>query len=181
MAARAQQGLAQPFKHADALKAATLRSSQITIEMQNRQKAVPGGRHGGRTCGRDHRGSGKIDRIARASFPTPSRAQRAEPRRPRARRPPPAPTRDTDGSREDARRIAQRVSLGETIATIGDEPLLAPLDGILRGLVHDGVRVEQGAKVLEVDPRGDPANVSGIGERPRRVAEGVLAAIGERL
>ena len=78
-------------------------------------------------------------------------------------------------------RIAQRVNAGETVAAIGDEPLLAPLTGILRGLVHDGVPVRQGAKVLEVDPRGDPAKVSGIGERPRRIAEGVLAAIGARV
>lgn len=77
--------------------------------------------------------------------------------------------------------IAQRVSAGERVAAIGDEPLLAPLDGILRGLVHDGVPVPQGAKVLEVDPRGDPAKVSGIGERPRRIAEGVLAAIRSRV
>ena len=78
-------------------------------------------------------------------------------------------------------RIAQRVNAGETVAAIGDEPLLAPLTGILRSLVHDGVPVRQGAKVLEVDPRGDPAKVSGIGERPRRIAEGVLAAIAGRL
>ena len=78
-------------------------------------------------------------------------------------------------------RIAQRVAAGETVATIGEERLLAPLDGILRGLVHDGVPVQKGAKVLEVDPRGDPAKASGIGERPRRIAEGVLAAIGARL
>jgi len=73
--------------------------------------------------------------------------------------------------------IAQRVAAGETVATIGDEPLRAPLDGILRGLVHDGVPVAAGAKVLEVDPRGDLSKVFGIGPRPRRIAEGVLEAM----
>jgi xanthine dehydrogenase accessory factor len=73
--------------------------------------------------------------------------------------------------------IAQRVGKGETVATIGDESLHAPLDGILRGLVHDGVPVAAGAKVLEVDPRGDLTKVYGIGPRPRRIAEGVLAAM----
>ena len=76
--------------------------------------------------------------------------------------------------------IAQRVHAGELVAAIGDEQLLAPLDGILRGLVHDGVPVAAGAKVLEVDPRNDLAKVLGIGPRPRRIAEGVLAAIGGR-
>jgi len=74
-------------------------------------------------------------------------------------------------------RIAQRVRAGEVVAMIGDEPLAAPLDGILRGLTHDGVHVEAGAKVVEVDPRGDVSKVTGIGERPRRIGEGVLRAI----
>ncbi len=73
--------------------------------------------------------------------------------------------------------IAQRVEAGETVATIGDEPLRAPLAGILRGLVHDGVPVAAGAKVIEVDPRGDLSKVHGIGPRPRRIAEGVLEAM----
>jgi xanthine dehydrogenase accessory factor len=73
--------------------------------------------------------------------------------------------------------IAQLVSAGETVATIGGDALYAPLDGILRGLVHDGVPVAAGAKVVEVDPRADPAKVFGIGPRPRRIAEGVLEAM----
>ena len=73
--------------------------------------------------------------------------------------------------------IGDRVRAGEVVATIGDEPLAAPLDGILRGLTHDGVPVQAGAKVLEVDPRGDPSAVTGVGARPRRIAEGVLRAI----
>jgi xanthine dehydrogenase accessory factor len=75
--------------------------------------------------------------------------------------------------------IAQRVRAGEVVATIGDLPLAAPLDGILRGLTHDGVVVAAGIKVVEVDPRGDPAKVLGLGVRPRRIAEGVLRAIEE--
>jgi xanthine dehydrogenase accessory factor len=73
--------------------------------------------------------------------------------------------------------IGQRVRAGEVVATIDDVELRAPLDGILRGLTHDGVDVEARAKVVEVDPRGDPAAVFGIGARPRRIAAGVLEAI----
>jgi xanthine dehydrogenase accessory factor len=47
----------------------------------------------------------------------------------------------------------------------------------MRGLTHDGVPVEQGTKVVEVDPRGDVSKVVGIGPRPLRIGEGVLAAI----
>jgi hypothetical protein len=37
--------------------------------------------------------------------------------------------------------------------------------------------VAAGTKVVEVDPRGRVDEVRGIGERPRRIAEGVLSAI----
>jgi xanthine dehydrogenase accessory factor len=56
-------------------------------------------------------------------------------------------------------------------------PLQAPIAGILRGLTHDGVPVSLQTKVIEVDPRIQDAQVSGIGERPARIAEGVLTAI----
>ena len=55
--------------------------------------------------------------------------------------------------------------------------LCAPIDGMLRGLTHDGVPVARKTKVIEVDPRGAQAPVSGIAERPRRIARGVLEAI----
>jgi xanthine dehydrogenase accessory factor len=73
--------------------------------------------------------------------------------------------------------IGDRVRAGDVVATIGDTPLAAPLDGILRGLTHDGVPVDAGAKVLEVDPRGELSAVVGLGARPRRIAEGVLRAV----
>ncbi len=76
--------------------------------------------------------------------------------------------------------IGQRVRAGDRVATIGDVELRAPLDGILRGLTHDGVEVDAGAKVVEVDPRGEAGAVFGIGARPRRIAVGVLAAIRSR-
>lgn len=77
-------------------------------------------------------------------------------------------------------RIAQDVQAGEVVATLDGEELRAPLDGILRGLTHDGVRIEAGTKCVEVDPRGDPSKVTGIGERPAAIAEGVLRAIAAR-
>lgn len=73
--------------------------------------------------------------------------------------------------------IGQRVQHGDLVATVDGEQLSAPLDGILRGLTHDGVPVEVGAKVVEVDPRGEMRAVIGLGQRPRRIAAGVSAAI----
>lgn len=74
-------------------------------------------------------------------------------------------------------RIGDRVEEGAVIATIGSLALRAPIGGVLRGLTHSGVYVAARTRVIEVDPRGDPAGVFGLGERPRRIAEGVLTAV----
>lgn len=73
--------------------------------------------------------------------------------------------------------VGDRVAAGQAVAWIGDTAVHAPLSGCLRGITHDGAQVARGAKVLEVDPRGLPEAVRGLGERPRRIAEGVLKAL----
>jgi hypothetical protein len=96
-AARAQHGLTQPFKHADALKAVTARSSQIASEMQNRQAAAAATADD--TPEPADAAAAEIDRIARASFPTPFHgASRRTPATP-AKRTPPRTGRDNDVSR----------------------------------------------------------------------------------
>jgi xanthine dehydrogenase accessory factor len=82
-----------------------------------------------------------------------------------------------DGLFRTGHAIGDAVARGEEVARIGTRILFAPLAGILRGLSHDGARVKQGRKVIEVDPRGDPRAAFGIGERPARIASGVLEAI----
>jgi xanthine dehydrogenase accessory factor len=81
--------------------------------------------------------------------------------------------------------FATRLDIGDVVAKdqevgrIGDILVHAPLSGCLRGIVHDGTKVGKGAKIVEVDPRGDPRAVRGLGDRPRRIAEGVLEAVNE--
>lgn len=70
---------------------------------------------------------------------------------------------------------------GEQVATLESVPLCAPFDGLLRGLTHDGVWVQVKTKVIEVDPRGVDAMVSGIAERPARIAMGVLQVVRRHL
>ncbi len=76
------------------------------------------------------------------------------------------------------RTIGGRIAAAEPIGTLDGRPVLAPLGGALRGLVRDGVSVKAGAKVAEVDPRGDPALCFGLGERPLRIAEAVAVLLG---
>jgi xanthine dehydrogenase accessory factor len=76
-----------------------------------------------------------------------------------------------------SRRIGDAVEQGAVVATIDGVPLQAPFAGVIRGLTHDSVDVAQRTKVIEVDPRCDPAAAFGLGARPRRIAEGVLNAL----
>lgn len=75
------------------------------------------------------------------------------------------------------RQIGDVVCQGEAVATVGGQVLFAPISGRLRGLTRNGVEVTRGSKIIEIDPRGDSAHCFGIGERPSRIAEGVLAAV----
>lgn len=75
------------------------------------------------------------------------------------------------------RRIAGRVRKGEIVGAVGAHMVVAPLDGVLRGLSARGARIAAGAKVVEVDPRGDPALCYGPGARQLAIARGVAAAL----
>jgi xanthine dehydrogenase accessory factor len=83
----------------------------------------------------------------------------------------------SDGRFETDFGIGAKVSRGETVACIGAALIRAPLDGCLRGITHAGAAVKAGTKVVEVDPRGDPAKAFGIAERPGKIALAVLAAV----
>ena len=73
--------------------------------------------------------------------------------------------------------IGDKVEKGEEVARIDSTPLFAPIAGVLRGLTHDGVPVNIHTKVIEIDPRVENAQITGIAERPARIAQGVLQAI----
>jgi xanthine dehydrogenase accessory factor len=79
-----------------------------------------------------------------------------------------------------SRHVGERVDRGDVVATLEGERLLAPLAGVLRGLSARGARIAPGQKVIEVDPRGEPSLCFGVGERPRRIARGVVEALAAR-
>lgn len=69
------------------------------------------------------------------------------------------------------------VEQGQVIAHLNTIPLHAPLSGLLRGITHNNVPVASKTKIIEVDPRGQDAQISGIAERPVKIARGVLQAV----
>jgi len=69
------------------------------------------------------------------------------------------------------------VVAGEVVGWIGDLPLKAPISGMLRGLLRNGVRVSKGSKLIEVDPVNDAAICYVIRDKMRAIGGGVLEAI----
>lgn len=78
---------------------------------------------------------------------------------------------------EAALQIGDHVIQGQVIAHIGEIQLRAPISGSLRGLTHTKVPVEMNTKVIEVDPRAEAPQISGLADRPMKIAQGVLRAI----
>jgi xanthine dehydrogenase accessory factor len=69
--------------------------------------------------------------------------------------------------------VAARGSVGE----VEGAPVTAAIGGLLRGLLADGVRVEEGVKVGDVDPRGRAVTAAQVSDKGRAVAAGVLEAV----
>jgi xanthine dehydrogenase accessory factor len=52
------------------------------------------------------------------------------------------------------KRIGDRVQRGDAIGRVGEASIVTEIDGVLRGVLHDGLTVPAGLKVADVDPRG---------------------------
>lgn len=75
-------------------------------------------------------------------------------------------------------RIGEHVEAGEEIAVIGARhPVISPLSGVLRGLIRDGVRVTEGLKIGDVDPRDDPGACFLVSDKALAIGGGVLEAV----
>jgi xanthine dehydrogenase accessory factor len=75
------------------------------------------------------------------------------------------------------REIGETTQTGQVIGTLDDLQLKAPVDGIIRGLVRNGVHVNKGAKLVEIDPVNDRSVCYIIRDKMRAIAGGALEAI----
>lgn len=73
--------------------------------------------------------------------------------------------------------IGTRVFKDYVVGHLGNTPVRAPFDGILRGIVRDGTEVPSGVKLLEIDSRGRSAHWTGIDSRGQLIANAVAKAI----
>ena len=83
----------------------------------------------------------------------------------------------TEGIFETWHEIGDRVKKGKALAKVGDEPVIAKVDGILRGLIRPGISVKKGLKIGDIDPRANSGYVHTISEKARAVCGAVLEAI----
>ena len=75
------------------------------------------------------------------------------------------------------REIGDSVIAHQIVGRVADQPLEAPISGILRGLMSDGVRVSKNTKLIEVDPINDSTVCYVIRDKMRAIGGGVLEAI----
>lgn len=73
--------------------------------------------------------------------------------------------------------IGDRITKGSVVAVVEDYPVIAQINGVLRGLLRDGVEVRRGMKVGDIDPRGKKEYCFTISDKARAIAGGVLEAI----
>ena len=79
-------------------------------------------------------------------------------------------------------KITDTVTKGQEIAVVetenGNVPVIASLDGLLRGLIRDGYPVTKGFKIADIDPRTEEyQNCFTISDKARCIAGGVVEAI----
>lgn len=83
----------------------------------------------------------------------------------------------TDGVVESEARIGRHYEAGAELATVDGQPVIAAFAGVLRGIIHRGVRVQQGAKIGDLDPRDDPRLCETVSDKALAVGGAVLEAL----
>ena len=64
------------------------------------------------------------------------------------------------------------------MAVMNDQtPVRSPLQGVLRGLIREGIPVTKGLKIGDVDPRNDPSACYLVSDKALAIGGAVLEAI----
>ena len=73
--------------------------------------------------------------------------------------------------------IGDAVKEGQVIAKIGDTEVRGQLDGIVRGIIYPGIFVDNGLKIMDIDPRGNREHCFTVSDKASALGGGVLEAI----
>jgi xanthine dehydrogenase accessory factor len=83
----------------------------------------------------------------------------------------------TDGKFKAACEITDMVKSGGVIGGVDGTEVRAEIGGVVRGLIHDGLKVARDQKIGDIDPRGKKENCYKISDKANAVAGGVLEAL----
>lgn len=75
-----------------------------------------------------------------------------------------------------SKRIGDSVKAGDVIGLVDGEKVLANIDGVIRGLIHERVKLSKGMKIGDVDPRSNQAACTTISDKARALGGSVLEA-----
>ncbi len=73
--------------------------------------------------------------------------------------------------------IGEHVEQGQVIAEVAGKTVTAPFPGVIRGLIHPGLEVNQGLKIGDIDARDDPQLCRMVSDKALSIGGGVLEAI----
>ena len=82
-----------------------------------------------------------------------------------------------DGEMRNVLDIGDQVVKGETVCYVDKEEVEAFHDGVVRGIIMNGIKVKKGLKIGDIDPRGIREYCYTISDKARAVGGGVLEAI----
>lgn len=86
-------------------------------------------------------------------------------------------TAPTSGKFRAVKQIGDLVRTGEVLCFVGEEPVIAGIDGVVRGLLYDGLWVVTNMKIGDIDPRAKVEHCWTISDKARAIGGGVLEAI----
>jgi xanthine dehydrogenase accessory factor len=75
-----------------------------------------------------------------------------------------------------AKSIGDLVRQGETVMSVAGVPIIAPFDGCIRGLMHEGIVAARGLKIGDIDPRGESRYCFLVSDKARALGRAVLEA-----
>ncbi len=82
-----------------------------------------------------------------------------------------------DGIFHPEMNIGDIVREGDRVGNVDGIPVYAATDGMIRGLLQDGVPVTEGLKSGDVDPRGKAADYTTVSDKALAIGGGVLEAV----
>jgi selenium-dependent molybdenum hydroxylase system protein, yqeB family len=74
-------------------------------------------------------------------------------------------------------KIGDIVKKGDIVAYVDKTPVLAKIDGVVRGMLQDFIKVSKGFKLGDIDPRANIEHCFSISDKARAVGGGALEAV----